>query len=64
MTKMAHMPIYDKNPLKIFFSRTKIHGSFKEQKDIPMHLYGENIEKSNFWGLLKADVSYLAHILY
>ena len=23
MTKMADMPIYGKNPLKIFFSRTK-----------------------------------------
>ena len=34
------------------------------QIDIPMYLHGKNIEKSFFPGLLKADISYLAQILY
>ena len=29
-----------------------------------LHVYGKNIEKSVFRELLKADVSYLAQILY
>ena len=36
----------------------------KGQIDCRMHAYGKNSEKSVYEELLKADVLYLAHILY